>query len=175
MRRRRRTGGRSQWSGYAFLLPWFAGFFGLTLGPALASLYLSFTNYDLIGAPSWVGLANYVRIVSADAKVAESVRVTLLYVAMSVPLKLVLRARRRHGAEPGHPGAAAVSRAVLPAVAAGGERRNRDPVAPRVRGRRAGEPRAGDGGASRGRAGCPIPTPRCIRWWPSACGSSARR
>ena len=88
MRRRFWKGGRSQWSGYAFLLPWFVGFFGLTLGPALASLYLSFTNYDLIGAPGWVGIANYVRIVTADAKVAESVRVTLLYVAMSVPLKL---------------------------------------------------------------------------------------
>ncbi len=75
-------------AGHAFLLPWFVGFFGLTLGPALASLYLSFTNYDLIQAPGWVGLANYVRILTADAKVAESVRVTLLYVVLSVPFKL---------------------------------------------------------------------------------------
>lgn len=75
-------------AGYLFLLPWFAGFFGLTLGPALASLYLSFTNYDLIQAPGWVGLANYVRIMTADSKVAESVRVTLLYVVLSVPFKL---------------------------------------------------------------------------------------
>lgn len=75
-------------AGYVFLLPWFVGFFGLTLGPALASLALSFTNYDLIGTPGWVGLANYVRILTADSKVAESVRVTLLYVALSVPFKL---------------------------------------------------------------------------------------
>ena len=75
-------------AGYIFLLPWFLGFFGLTLGPALASLALSFTNYDLIGTPGWVGLANYVRILTADSKVAESVRVTLLYVALSVPFKL---------------------------------------------------------------------------------------
>ena len=75
-------------AGYLFLLPWFAGFFGLTLGPALASLYLSFTNYDLIQAPGWVGLANYVRIMTADSKVVESVRVTLLYVVLSVPFKL---------------------------------------------------------------------------------------
>jgi len=80
---------RRAWlAGYAFLLPWLAGFLGLTLGPALASLYLSFTNYDLIGEPGWIGLANYVRIVTEDAKVADSVRVTLLYVAISVPLKL---------------------------------------------------------------------------------------
>lgn len=75
-------------AGHAFLIPWFMGFFGLTLGPALASLYLSFTNYDLLQAPGWVGLANYVRILTADSKVAESVRVTLLYVVLSVPFKL---------------------------------------------------------------------------------------
>ncbi len=75
-------------AGHAFLIPWFVGFFGLTLGPALASLYLSFTNYDLLQAPGWVGLSNYVRILTADAKVAESVRVTLLYVVLSVPFKL---------------------------------------------------------------------------------------
>lgn len=40
---------------YLFLLPWLIGFFGLTLGPALASLYLSFTNYDLLQSPDWVG------------------------------------------------------------------------------------------------------------------------
>jgi len=75
-------------AGYLFLLPWFVGFFGLTLGPALTSLYLSFTNYDLIQSPGWVGLANYVRILTADSKVAESIHVTLLYVVLSVPLKL---------------------------------------------------------------------------------------
>ena len=75
-------------AGHVFLIPWFVGFFGLTLGPALASLYLSFTNYDLLQAPGWVGLSNYVRILTADAKVAESVRVTLLYVVLSVPFKL---------------------------------------------------------------------------------------
>ena len=74
--------------GYVFLLPWLAGFFGLTLGPAMASLYLSFTSYDLIGTPGWIGLDNYVRILTADSKVSDSVHVTLLYVAMSVPLKL---------------------------------------------------------------------------------------
>jgi len=84
VRRRRRSFG-----GYLFLIPWLIGFFGLTLGPALASLYLSFTNYDLIESPNWVGLANYARIMTNDTKVSDSVRVTLLYVALSVPFKLV--------------------------------------------------------------------------------------
>ena len=74
--------------GYMFLLPWFIGFFGLTLGPILSSLYLSFTNFDLLTAPEWNGGANYARIFTADPKFAQSMRVTLFFVAFSVPLKL---------------------------------------------------------------------------------------
>ncbi|MBW9075327.1 carbohydrate ABC transporter permease [Agrobacterium sp. 16-172Ci] len=74
---------------YLFLLPWLIGFFGLTLGPALASLYLSFTNYDLLQSPDWVGAANYVRIATADPKFAAAMQVTFTYVLLSVPLKLI--------------------------------------------------------------------------------------
>lgn len=75
-------------AGYIFLAPWLIGFFGLTLGPALASLYLSFTHYDLLTAPRWAGLANYVRIATADPKFADAMTVTFTYVLLSVPLKL---------------------------------------------------------------------------------------
>jgi multiple sugar transport system permease protein len=74
--------------GYLFLLPWLIGFFGLTLGPTLVSLYLSFTKFDLFQAPQWVGAANYVRIATADPNFMASMRVTFLYVLFSVPLKL---------------------------------------------------------------------------------------
>jgi multiple sugar transport system permease protein len=74
--------------GYLFLLPWFIGFFGLTLGPILTSLYLSFTDFDLLTSPEWVGAANYVRIATGDPKFMQSMRVTLFFVAFSVPLKL---------------------------------------------------------------------------------------
>ena len=74
--------------GYLFLLPWFIGFFGLTLGPMVSSLYLSFTNFDLLTSPDWVGPANYVRIFTADPKFSTSMRVTLFFVVFSVPLKL---------------------------------------------------------------------------------------
>ncbi|WP_299643015.1 sugar ABC transporter permease [Devosia sp.] len=74
--------------GYLFLLPWFLGFFGLTLGPILTSLYLSFTDFDLLTPPEWTGAANYVRIFTADPKFAQSMRVTLSFVLFSVPLKL---------------------------------------------------------------------------------------
>ncbi|HEY0034582.1 MAG TPA: sugar ABC transporter permease [Devosia sp.] len=74
--------------GYLFLLPWFLGFFGLTLGPMISSLFLSFTNFDLLTAPDWVGTANYERIFTNDPKFAASMRVTLFFVIFSVPLKL---------------------------------------------------------------------------------------
>jgi multiple sugar transport system permease protein len=75
-------------AGYLFLLPWFVGFFGLTIFPILSSLYLSFTNFDMLTAPQWVGADNYVRMFTHDPKFAQSMRVTLLFVAFSVPLKL---------------------------------------------------------------------------------------
>ena len=46
-------------AGYLFLSPWLIGFFFLALGPILASLYLSFTRYDMVTPPVWDGLGNY--------------------------------------------------------------------------------------------------------------------
>jgi multiple sugar transport system permease protein len=74
--------------GYLFLLPWFIGFFGLTIGPIISSLYLSFTHFDLLTAPRWAGLDNYVRMFTNDPKFAASMRVTMFFVIFSVPLKL---------------------------------------------------------------------------------------
>ena len=76
-------------AGYLFLLPWLIGFFALTLGPVLASLYLSFTDFDLLRDPRWIGLDNYVRIATSDPKFTAAMRVTFLYVALAVPFKLV--------------------------------------------------------------------------------------
>jgi len=79
---------RRNGAGYGFLLPWLIGFFGLTIGPALISLYLSFTDFNLLQAPSWVGDANYLRIFTADPKFLQALRVTFFFVVFSVPLKL---------------------------------------------------------------------------------------
>ena len=74
---------------YLFLLPWFGGFLLFTAGPALASLYLSFTKYDLLRAPVWHGLGNYIYMFGSDAKFWTSLKVTFTYVILEVPLKLV--------------------------------------------------------------------------------------
>jgi len=54
----------------------------------LASLYLSFTDYNLLGQTQWIGLDNYVRAISDDQKFLAAVGVTLSYVIVSVPLQL---------------------------------------------------------------------------------------
>jgi multiple sugar transport system permease protein len=74
--------------GYFFLLPWFVGFLGLTVGPIITSFYLSFTDFDLLTPANWVGADNYIRMFTADPKFIASMRVTLFFVLFSVPLKL---------------------------------------------------------------------------------------
>ncbi len=73
-----------------FLLPWLIGFFGLTLGPTLASLYLSFTDYDLLTSPRWSGLENYEYAFFHDRRLGNALSVTFAYVLWSVPLKLTV-------------------------------------------------------------------------------------
>ncbi|MEZ5824267.1 MAG: sugar ABC transporter permease [Geminicoccaceae bacterium] len=75
---------------YLFLLPWLIGFFGLTLGPTLASLYLSFTDYDLLTSPRWAGLKNYEYAFFNDRRLGNALSVTFTYVLWSVPLKLMV-------------------------------------------------------------------------------------
>lgn len=84
---------RFKWSrveGYAFVAPYFAGFLLFTLGPFVASLVMSFTKWELFGAPQFVGLRNYRDIVSDDPKFAISIANTLYYMAGHIPLSMAL-------------------------------------------------------------------------------------
>ncbi len=74
--------------GYMFLAPWLVGFFVLTSGPLLWSLYYSFTDFDLLTSPHWVGAANYSKMFTDDPRYFTSLRVTFTYVVFSVPLSL---------------------------------------------------------------------------------------
>ncbi len=76
-------------AGYGFLAPWLVGFFVLTLGPAVASFYLSFTDYSGLTSAQWVGVENYRRIAADDDRFRTAMTVTFTYVALSVPLKLM--------------------------------------------------------------------------------------
>lgn len=80
---------RENLAGYLFLSPWCLGIVLLTLGPMLASLYLSFTDYNLFDPPKWIGLENY-RNMFSDDRWVKSVEVTLKYVLIATPLKLAV-------------------------------------------------------------------------------------
>jgi multiple sugar transport system permease protein len=77
-------------AGYTFLLPWLVGFLGLTAGPMLYSLYLAFTDYDLLTSPKWVGVRNFVDMFAHDPRYLSALKVTTLFVVTSVPLKLLV-------------------------------------------------------------------------------------
>jgi multiple sugar transport system permease protein len=74
--------------GYLFLLPWLSGFLFFTIGPVAASLYLSFTKFDLLSAPRWAGVDNYVFMFTQDQRFVSALSVTFLYLIFEVPLKL---------------------------------------------------------------------------------------
>jgi multiple sugar transport system permease protein len=90
--------------GYLFISPWLIGFLIFTIGPMLASLYFSFTDYNIVNPPSWVGLANYAKIFSGipdairthspealgDPLFWKSLQVTLYYAMMALPLGLIV-------------------------------------------------------------------------------------
>jgi multiple sugar transport system permease protein len=73
---------------FAFLAPWILGMVVITAGPMAASLYLSFTDYNLLQAPEWIGLENFTRMME-DTRLMKSLRVTFLFVFISVPLQLI--------------------------------------------------------------------------------------
>lgn len=80
---------RQNRTAYLFLLPWLLGFFGLTLGPMMGSFYLSLTKYNLLNAPEFLGLDNYVEIFREDQSFVNSILLTFKYVLLAVPLRLI--------------------------------------------------------------------------------------
>jgi multiple sugar transport system permease protein len=80
---------RRNFAGYTFLLPWLIGFLGLAVGPIIASLYLSFTDYDAVQAPSWIGFENYEFMFQYDKRFWKALSVTFTFVLLSVPAKLI--------------------------------------------------------------------------------------
>ncbi len=74
---------------WLFISPWLIGFAVFTVGPMVSSIYVSLTSWDLITAPKFVGLANYSEAFQ-DPRVAQALKVTLLYAVISVPLQTAL-------------------------------------------------------------------------------------
>lgn len=76
--------------GYGMAAPAIIGFLVFTLGPLLASLYLSFTDYTITNQFSFIGIDHYQRLFSGqDSFFYKSLSVTLYYVSLSVPISLL--------------------------------------------------------------------------------------
>jgi multiple sugar transport system permease protein len=74
--------------GYLFAAPFIISFLCLTLIPMALSLYYSFCNYKIAAIPEWTGLQNYANLLK-DETFRNSLLVTIQYVVIGVPLKLV--------------------------------------------------------------------------------------
>ncbi|MBI3960750.1 MAG: sugar ABC transporter permease [Chloroflexi bacterium] len=91
--------GRSWWhssaqrrealEGYLWISPWVIGFLLFALGPMIASLYLSFTEYKIGGSPVWLGLENYIRAFSQDKLFWPSLNRTAYFAIATVGLGTV--------------------------------------------------------------------------------------
>jgi multiple sugar transport system permease protein len=81
--------GREAATGYALILPWLLGLVIWTIGPFVASLYLSFTEYTILKPPEWIGIDNYVEMFTDDRKFWTVLKFTLGYSVINVPLGLL--------------------------------------------------------------------------------------
>lgn len=80
---------REALEGYLGILPWLIGLVAFTGGPILASGVLSLTQWDIVSTPRWAGLDNYVELFTKDPLFWQSLKVTLQYVVLAVPLQIV--------------------------------------------------------------------------------------
>ena len=77
-------------SAYLFIAPALLLFFIFIFLPLFASLYLSFTEYNVIHLPHWVGVANYVGLLFHDPRFWTALRNTALYVIGVVPIGIAI-------------------------------------------------------------------------------------
>jgi len=75
--------------GYLFILPVVLGLLFFTIGPMLASFYISFTKYPILRSPKWIGLRNFVNMFTKEPHFWQAVKVTLIYAGTAVPLGIL--------------------------------------------------------------------------------------
>ncbi|MFS8650892.1 MAG: sugar ABC transporter permease [Caldibacillus sp.] len=71
--------------GYLFIAPWFISYFIFGLFPMVLSFIMSFTDWPVIGKPTFVGLENY-RDLLVDRSFHNSLWVTIRYAIVAVPI-----------------------------------------------------------------------------------------
>jgi multiple sugar transport system permease protein len=86
---RRRAAWRRRGQVLAFMSPWLLGFTIFFGYPLVMTAYYSFTHYDLLSSPRWIGLANYKYLFTGDTQVWPAVSNTLWLMAVAVPLNVL--------------------------------------------------------------------------------------
>ena len=86
---KRRAAWRRRGLVLALMSPWLVGFTAFFGYPLVMSAYLSFTHYDLLSSPRWVGTANYRFLFEQDQQVWPAVRNTLWLMVVFVPLQVL--------------------------------------------------------------------------------------
>lgn len=76
-------------AGWLAIMPWLVGFLIFTAGPFVASLYFSLTEYQILSRPVFVGLKNYQEILSNDPLFLTSLRNSIVFTALYVPLHVI--------------------------------------------------------------------------------------
>jgi multiple sugar transport system permease protein len=76
--------------GYLLASPWFLGLAVLTVVPFFLSIYYSFTDYEIIKEPSFVGLKNYIKLFTADTQFWKALGNTGFMVFIGVPFHMVI-------------------------------------------------------------------------------------
>ena len=77
-------------SGYVFVGPFIIGFLAFMMVPMLLSFAFSFTRYNILQSPTFIGLENYITMFTDDPKFWKVFGVTMYYVVFSVPLRLIM-------------------------------------------------------------------------------------
>ena len=81
---------REKTAGYIFVLPFILGLFLFTVFPFFTSLYLAFTDYNILSAPEWIGFSNFTRMFQEDKLFWQSFGVTFKFALIQVPVKLLV-------------------------------------------------------------------------------------
>ncbi|AEE97711.1 carbohydrate ABC transporter permease [Mahella australiensis] len=77
-------------TGIMFILPWLIGFAIFSIYPIITSFYYSFTEYNILKPPQWIGLGNYIQLLNDDPLFWKSLYNTLYYAVFSLPLGMVV-------------------------------------------------------------------------------------
>lgn len=87
--RRRARGGAATATPYLYLSPWAVGFALFSGLPVLAAFLISMVDWDLLGEPTWVGVANYVQLFEPGSSFYRTLQATLIFTIVNVTVTVL--------------------------------------------------------------------------------------